>query len=461
MKIKSMMAVALAALCFTACSKSDDNIISQEDNQELVAGEETYALFSISLAKANSTRAFHGSTSPTAEEGAVKDLTVYIYDYYTDTIEEVLTFSDENDTKTVLITTGPKKFVATSGISPYFQKGQPTGVDINNTIIGVSNEAEFTSTLTVANEFWMTSDIVEHTVVSATKEEAETTGHHNNITMKLGRAMAKIGVVYDETIDITDDETTPTTLGHMSSVEYRIKNQPDQMYLFTGQDASGVWITPYYNRNNNLWASSHAANYWHQQSWHSTAIDGSSNHVDPTYMMENSNMTARYGNATYASIKGVFSPSTWYDQAGNPATSGSWNAGDDFWRIGYVDATSGEVTGFVDNKIYDDEPDASLYANDGTEAPVKYEGGVMYYWIYLNSSLGQTYPTNTADKYSQHRNHYWDVDIQKVTGLGWNEEDGGRPDDPNPLDEQSYIHATIEILDWEEVYMPGELTGNN
>ncbi|MCD8080370.1 MAG: Mfa1 family fimbria major subunit [Bacteroides sp.] len=460
MKIKSMMAVALAALCFTACSKSDDNVVPG-DGPDLGPGEETYAMFSVSLVKANSTRAFHGSSSPTAEEGTVKNLTVYIYDYYTDAIEEVLTFTDENDTKTVLITTGPKKFVATSGMSPQFTQGQTVGVDINNTIMNIPDETYFQNNVTKDFEFWMTSDIVEHTVVSATKEEAESAGHHNNIAMKLGRAMGKIGVVYNESIVITDGvDPTPNPLGSMSGVEYRVKNQPDQMYLFTTEHSSGVWITPYYNRNNNLWLPSHAANYWYQQTWHSTAIDASQNHVEPTYMMENSNMTARYGNATYVSIKGVFSPTTWLDNAGNPVTGTPWNPGDDFWRIGYVDA-NGEVTGFVDNKIYSGEPIASLYASDGTEAPVKYENGEMYYWIYLDSSLGQAFPTNTADKYSQRRNHYWDVDITKVTGLGWNEEDGGRPEDPNPLDEQAYIHATIEILDWVEVYMPGELTGDN
>ncbi|GEM_PF-4499487 len=461
MKIKTTFVAALAALALAGCSK-DNQGIDGPDTPD-VTGEATYTTFTISITNPN-TRAFHGDLAPTPSEAAVSNLSVYIYDLATSKIEDVLTFTADGESKTTLITVGPKQFVATSGITPVYVKGQSVA-DLENRIINVANEAAFKSTLTQANSFLMASEIVNHTVVSATKEEAESANHHNNIIIKLGRAMAKIGVYYNESINITDGELSPTVLGTMSSVKYHIKNQPNQMYTFTTYGTSGVWKTPYYDRNNNMWSDSHAASYWSQTDWFTTGLTSpGGNHEDPTYMMENSNMTARHGNATYVAIQGVFSPAKWLDANGNDATSGTWNAGDDFWRIAKVELDADDnivaIKGWKDNGIYSVLPSAALY-DDTQEAPIKYDGGLMYYYIYLDSSLGNTPPTTTADKYSQHRNQYWDVEITKVTGLGWNEEDGGRPENPEPLDNDSYIHATIQVMKWEGVYMPGELEGKN
>ncbi|MCC8019196.1 MAG: Mfa1 family fimbria major subunit [Rikenellaceae bacterium] len=455
MNFRSTLVAALAVLTLAACSKSGDKDIDLDPDETTpeATGEQTYTTFTISIANANS-RAFHGDTAPTTEEGTVSTIDLYIYDVATQTIEDVLNFTPSVLSQTALITTGPKIFAATANMTPVWTKGM-TAANFESYIVNIADEVAFNDTLTVDNSFWMASELLSHTVVSATKNEAETPNHHNNITIKLGRSVAKVGVYYDEDIEVTDGNATgATVLGTMSDVEYRIKNQPDQMYLFTTYDASGVWRTPYFDRNNSIWADVHANNYWAQADWSKTGLDGSYNHEEPTYMMENSNMTARYGNATYASIKGVFSPTVWYDANGALVTSGTWNPGDDFWRIGTVDSNGDLVNWAADNKLYSGDPVIQLGAN---EAAFKYDGGLMYYWIYLDSSLGNTPPTTTADKYSQHRNQYWDIEITKVTSLGWNEEDGGRPENPEPLDPDAYIHVTIQVLNWEGVYMPGEL----
>lgn len=422
MKLSKMLIAALAVFTLASCSK--------DANEGLVPdtkGEKTFA--TITLSQAAVTKA--ASEAPTTQEGAVKSATLYIFNS-TQQLEKIVTFDADTKTKVIEVTTGVHYFYAAVNIPA----GNLTGIAENSTTIAAfekklmgtfSNINDLTSATT---GFWMTnvSKAPAVTLVVATETEA-TNGDKNDITISVGRAVAKVNV-----------EFAPLSqpAGKLSSVEYKSAGIANAMYLMPNYEG-GILKTPYY-------AESWEAGKYFMSDKGYQAANGTPANAD--YVMENSHAQPQQGSATYVVISGVFTPdqSCWRNGAdgtlvGTPATTGS-----DFWRIANHegDPATTNIIGWEPD-YYSSDP-TSRMTDAAKQSVVKYTAGKTYYAIWLAKS---DIPTSDPARFTVKRNSYYYVTINSVVGAGSNAEEGVITEPTDPIvTTPTWIKATIQVLDW-------------
>lgn len=433
MNFKSLMlGVAAVAVAFTSCSKSEEN-----GTTTTAAGVQTTAKIIVTQTN-NGTRAHNGSMTPTDEEKTINSVTMYVFGS-TKVLEDIVTLDIASDNlsaeKVCELTTGNHYFYAVVNVPADklagITKSVTTTGEFEKTIFELTSLEEAADV--TGSNFWMTNLSIPtpENLVVATKEQAE--GGVNNITINVGRAVAKVGM---------DFIPNQQFAGELSNVTYRVRQNPDQMYSVPFFNAAGLVQTPYFE-------DATVGGYLDSSSDFKTAGDATTPCTDITYAIENSNEIPRQGNASYVSIKGKFTPEKVF--AADGTTDGILATDGTFWRIASYDGDPATATfiGF-ESKYYSEAPAPDQF-NAATQAVLKYEEGICYYalWIADNSK------TKPNQKYVVKRNNYYWINVVSVNGAGWNDEDGVITDPTEELDKETWLKATIDIVDWSPIEQNG------
>lgn len=429
MKLKTILLSALAALTLASCSKDSDNGVGTVNN-----GTPTVMKITVNHSEAT-TRA----TPPEAVEKTIEHVNLYIFDA-TNVLEAEVAFDANATSKIFPITTGDKNIYALVNMAnqlPVVTEGATTLAELKNQTSSALVEIDPVST---ANKFWMTTvdDSNKANLVKATTEEV-TGGTKNNINIKVGRASSKVGVEFSA----IDPSQQPAS-GKLTDVRYKMHNNPKQMYLIPSFDNSGYYKTPFYNA-----ATVDGSKYFHDAAG-AYKVTGmtSGKYTEPSYVMENSNMTPKEGNSTFIMVRGIYkfnSDFMGYDSNGeNPMAMDQYTT---FWRA------YNTTTKTYGGKIYYQIPTQTAMDEEGVfNKAAEYEDGKTYYGMWLKN--------NDADEknlYTVKRNTFWHVDITSVSDIGsfTDGEEGSVVDPERPLGTPTEMKATIVVLDWEDINQSG------
>lgn len=449
MKTKfTFLALMLCAALMVSCSKDNDS--GNTPNDDITTGEPTYMTLNLKVLGANATKAMANLTATTAE-AAVNDVRIYVFNKRnTNYILEAEVDFDNSDAstfkKTFQITTGQKiihALVNMSGVYPSATIGTTSLDQFKESTLSLGSAI---TTAATDNAFWMTTlEDVNQTIVIATQAEAEA-GTYNNVTLSVGRAVAKIGV------DLDPDTVDQPTDGLLSDVTYKVVNNPNAMYALKVFNAAGYQLTPYYL----LSYLTKGTDSFENGIYLPTTKDDGGYHAAPSYMVENSHDVPTYGNSNVVMIKGTFRPNLLYNADGTtyfdittPAglnnleteLTTTWDG--TFWRI-YDSSTN-----LYGSKFYYETP---VIVSPNDEA-IKYAEGTAYYGLWLENSTKST----SVERYTVSRNQYWNVTITTIAGCGSNSEEGviDEPGKEEPIKENTYMTGLIKVLDWEEVTQQG------
>lgn len=219
----------------------------------------------------------------------------------------------------------------------------------------------------------------------------------NGFSMTIGKAFAKVSVAIPKT---SQNRT-------LSEVEWRIINDPKHTYMlpniFKGQvhtphyeaDPPGdfeeyeEYFEKYFNPNSHISQTVTATTHFKWQ----TATTKTSDNKNHAYCFENGNKTVLQGNSTMVLVRGKYTPVQWLnpdDSPGNETQDGA------FWRIK-------NENGIYLPGYYNAEPGVG-----SSQETVKYEGGITYYPIWLE----------TDGRYMVERNHFYKIAITEVLSAG-------------------------------------------
>lgn len=395
--------------------------------------KKTFAQIELTLSQANATRAsFEQGVVGLATENYISDVRLYMFNSV-GVLEAVEDFDPNQTLRTFQATTGSKSFVALVNMGANLPAHTLNSTSLTNFLEQVEAIADL-SDIAADNAFWMSNS----TPVAATLAEWDgTTGTvptANDVRISVARMVAKIGVEFAPSTQIGGGKLEPST------VEYKINNNPASTRLFSKRDAAGFLVTPFYDQT---YAS---GNYWpevdadYKTTSVGTITTGEFDATSVGYMLENSNIDPVGGNATYAVIRGQWVPDELLDQDGlYPLnTNPSINNGT-FWRIK-------NAAGDYYPEFYYELPVSVLVSGD---TPVEYTNGIAYYALYINDTEKSL---AAEDKYVIERNTQWAVTITSVSGCGDSSEGElpGIVDPTDPLDVDSYIQASISVVDWVE-----------
>lgn len=432
------------SVALTLASCSNKEIPGVENGDDLIAGLPTMARIAVSQSGTGNTRA-GGTETATDAEKTLGAVTVYVFSE--GTLTDIQTIASGQNSVTFNTTTGRKQLFAVGNIPAE----RLAGVKVENNmslqevkkqILDVASIAD----LATDNAFWITNfnEAPVVTVRAASQADAGTT---NNFTINIGRACAKVNLALDA--------HAVQNGGTLTDIKYRVRNNPKRMYLLPtflpGNDQQ--LITPYYDFAWNTTGADTGTGAM------GTTVDAGSyfgngdatpptftNVNTPEYMMENSNATVLRGKATYLSITGKWVPNT--DQLknadGTPATALT-EADGSFWRIAQVE-NKGQANEKIiawEDGIFIATPTVSN-ADDTSHKTVKFTGGICYYGMWIADNTQNI----SSRKYSVWRNRYYKVNITDVKGPGVNTEDGVVPDPTDPVEQDAYMQATIQVNDW-------------
>lgn len=447
MKLRSIFVAALAAMTFVSCS--NDKTEEPGGGVTTPTGAET--VMKLSLKRAQATKAHYGDLNVDAAKGEdlIKAVRVYIFNDM-NVLEEWVDFAANEDEKTFIITTGPKTFHASVNMASAAlftpTKAMPLS-EVKAKELANSDIAKVTDILADGTNagFWMSTlaDDQTETIEAATKDEVEGAAQKNNVEIEVGRAMAKVGVYYDPA-------TASQTGGTLTSVKYKMHNNPVKTMVLPSFNTAGHRVTPFYS------ASYAAANYFNNTTYLSTELTGGK-HTAPSYITENSNKVPAKGNSTFAMIEGVYTPTDNLVNAdGTDYTGAALTPGADFWRIANYQDLGLPTEKFLNYEtgIYVAQP-AAGQVNPASQKALKYDGGKSYYGIWLKNDAISNADLKTVEKHTIARNSYWSVTITSVSGPGSNEEGGVVIDPEIPIDEDTYMQATMSVVDWDEVSHSG------
>jgi len=223
----------------------------------------------------------------------------------------------------------------------------------------------------------------------------------NGISMDIGKSFAKISLAY----------VPGQTKGTLEQVQYRIANDPKRMYMLPNIFNAQVH-TPHYNAHPDDYASfddyfrehfnsfsavlknneevSDDADEANDFRWRAASTP---ENTTSAYCMENGNQTPLQGNSTMILVKATYVPEEWLNPDGTPGNKSNDNT---FWR---VKNSAGEyLPGYYNSKP----------VIRSTQTAVKYQNGITYYPIWLQ----------TDGKYMVARNHYYKIAITEVINAG-------------------------------------------
>lgn len=280
-----------------------------------------------------------------------------------------------------------------------------------------------------AESFLMTNFDNSGANVVLTEVKTEEEAKAAPVTIKIGRAVAKVKVTNNTPEEGTDLEN----VGNVKLTGYKALNMPKKMFavqMFT----SGALKTPYY------FVAQDYANYFNATSF--VGFDNIS------YMVENSTApTAQYGKASYAHVEATFIPEEGVLDA-NGENLTPYVEGGDIWCI--VDA----IGNTIDNRFFSEKPSGQVQNEYPEHSFIRhYKGGKMYYSVLISDDAVQGAP-----KYDVRRNYYYHIQIGKITKLGYSNPElpNDEPTEPtDPIDtEETYVGVKIEVAEWMYVENP-------
>jgi hypothetical protein len=326
------------------------------------------------------------------------------------------------------------------------------------------------------NKFFMTNFGDEELVKTfeATTEENLTA---NDFTVELGRAVAKVSMAFITTDSESKNNVIQPTNGTLTTVSYKVMNNPDKMYVAQHFDGA-VYKTPYHD---NLIKEEQGVANWGAANYIETAyVSASSNLATPTshiYVPENTNAsTVKEGERTVLMIKGVFIAKEAYDGEGNLVEDYE-EASKDLYRI--YDAKTGQDIDkfYTTDELAMSEVRTALSLLSGQDDPVAYdatdedadepgeydyilyfwEDGICYYRLPLENVKDGKPELGNPLRYNVRRNDWFNVNIDSVSDIGGTSEEEITPDPWTPVDGPVKINATITVSNWTPVTQQGNI----
>lgn len=434
MKMKLFWAASLAVATLASCSQ-DENL-----NGEAVSGVPTLAKVEF-VQVANTMAAPPSAAAATADESKLSSVCVYIFDAQTKTLVTQQVFnaaSIATGAETFMTTSGERIFYAVANLGNYSQYAPGTFL---STIQSEELDIAAISAATTPNNFWMTSlTEVRQTLnpgITQTVASSGTTAADNCVKIQIGRATAKVSCDF-----MAPNTITAQPNGELTNVMYRVKQLPIKMYRLPYSAVAGVnWTTPFYAENSPVATnySQRALSAANRADFKAAGVVG--NQCDnPFYAVENKNDSARHGNTTYLAVSGTYTPRVTLKADGTTPMPGS--TGSTFYRV-RAPQNGPFMPNYYRESMTQTQIDAIL---PGGEL-IEYTNGISYYRVWLKDDS----QSRTNEKYSVKRNnHYW-VTINTVADAGENEEGGIDPKDPDrkdPIEVETYMKATIEVINW-------------
>lgn len=425
MKMRNYFKSALLASAFIVgfASCSNDDEIGGAD-----LGDAVQTMVQVAITQSGP--ATYATEGATPDESKVMSVTLYIFNK--NKVLEAVENLQTSLTKSFKLTTGMHYFYAAlntpSGLLA--ANAVTIGMPMNAFEKVITGEITYGKLTNLTTGFFMTNVDKEPVAKDLIKTTDPTA---NPVTIKVGRAVAKVNAAFAPLSETGGGKLDPTT------VRYKIRNNPKKMFFMPVYEAD-VLKTPFFGDVTPVPAD----NYFHMTSYSSALTSAFGNTA--LYTIENSNEIPREGNSTHLMIQGKFVPEKSYNKSGAGEKVGA-AANGDFWRI----KVGGKNGVFSDKFYFEDPTNAAAAAGD---AVYKYATGLSYYalWVADNSQ------TNATAKYTVKRNNFYKVTITSVSGPGGNAEggDNGAIVDPDEeLDAETQIKATIEILPWNVIDQSG------
>lgn len=502
-------------LLLGSCTKDVDNPNSPGGGGEggVVEGIPTYATVSLSQRTGAGTYAdageyVNGNSQATAAEKKINDAAVLVFNN-NDVLENFVKFEKadidaEPYAKTFATTTGKKRLYALANIGDdNYQKieaifnGQ-TAADkklsnVCKVIQEITTIADAADNTLDQENFWMSNvyklgATIEDQVTVLEKSQGDVVGGTdettNNFTVYIGRMVSKVTPTFADNLVINSGDGTIEIKDEHDAVvaEYRVRNNPTRFYTFPVYEGVQL-VSPYYDKAYNpIDGTGVYPDALGAADFFDNGYDDGGNHTfvkiaTDSYLTENSPQEAKRHKVTFLSIKAKWTPNenalylnTDGTVAGDLSGTIAGNQGT-FYRVqkwqggkivGYcpgiyaqtparwtdVGGTPGNGVGALDTAVAD--RNAAKASADACYLIVKYDQGMAYWAYWMRSRLDGT----IAEKYALKRNNHYKVNIISVDGVGEPTEDDNLDKDED-LEADTYMKATIEVLNWNVVDIEG------
>lgn len=502
-------------LLLGSCTKDVDNPNSPGGGGEggVVEGIPTYATVSLSQRTGAGTYAdageyVNGNSQATAAEKKINDAAVLVFNN-NDVLENFVKFENadidaEPYAKTFATTTGKKRLYALANIGDdNYQKieaifnGQ-TAADkklsnVCKVIQEITTIADAADNTLDQENFWMSNvyklgATIEDQVTVLEKSQGDVVGGTdettNNFTVYIGRMVSKVTPTFADNLVINSGDGTIEIKDEHDAVvaEYRVRNNPTRFYTFPVYEGVQL-VSPYYDKAYNpIDGTGVYPDALGAADFFDNGYDDGGNHTfvkiaTDSYLTENSPQEAKRHKVTFLSIKAKWTPNenalylnTDGTVAGDLSGTIAGNQGT-FYRVqkwqdgkivGYcpgiyaqtparwtdVGGTPGNGVGALDTAVAD--RNAAKASTDACYLIVKYDQGMAYWAYWMRSRLDGT----IAEKYALKRNNHYKVNIISVDGVGEPTEDDNLDKDED-LEADTYMKATIEVLNWNVVDIEG------
>lgn len=502
-------------LLLGSCTKDVDNPNSPGGGGEggVVEGIPTYATVSLSQRTGAGTYAdagdyVNGNSQATAAEKKINDAAVLVFNN-NDVLENFVKFENadidaEPYAKTFATTTGKKRLYALANIGDdNYQKieaifnGQ-TAADkklsnVCKVIQEITTIADAADNTLGQENFWMSNvyklgATIEDQVTVLEKSQGDVVGGTdettNNFTVYIGRMVSKVTPTFADNLVINSGDGTIEIKDELDAVvaEYRVRNNPTRFYTFPVYEGVQL-VSPYYDKAYNpIDGTGVYPDALGAADFFDNGYDDGGNHTfvkiaTDSYLTENSPQEAKRHKVTFLSIKAKWTPNenalylnTDGTVAGDLSGTIAGNQGT-FYRV--QKWQGGKIVGYCPG-IYAETPTrwTDVGGTPGNTAPqetpavadrnaakasadpcyliVKYDQGMAYWAYWMRSRLDGT----IAEKYALKRNNHYKVNIISVDGVGEPTEDDNLDKDED-LEADTYMKATIEVLNWNVVDIEG------
>lgn len=482
-----------AALTMGMSSCSNDDSTTGGGLGDGMRGEPTTMNIIAKQAGAIGTYAF--TPTPTGDEAVIVTADTYIFDGagVLEVVQNMTVAGGQASASGVTITTGPKTFfivanapaaLAAQLVAPAITPGDPAALNKAAFEKLLANGAtSVTSMSTIAVPTASSGTGFFMTAPEGGKQQTLNPGASNSVSMKIGRAFSKANLEFPAASVVYEASLG----GTLTNVTYLVRNIKDN--TFNQAVYNGLQLESY---NYNKWAAGPtpplaASDFFieggtlnpstpgfpatPQHFATSTDADG----TKPLYAMENANSEPLYGTATFTQIGGVWVLDVTTDVHGDDnAVLGQGNGfltGGDFYRIVEFDdapASATKVLREISNKYYAASPlaatvlaetalfDAANPANPAVPANVgilKYEGGKVYYSVYLTNPAAVSAPV--SETFMVERNKYYYVTVKSINRLGSNTAEITNPGEE--ITTSVDLSANIEVGDWADASSNADL----
>ncbi len=497
MKKTILLCVAFLSLVFYSCSK-DEGIGDDNGTGGDGISEKTYASFNFKFQPAGSLRSLNpeddgGVGQNDIDASKVGNARLIIFNASTKALEYNQEVNLTANKTTVLVTSGNKKIFVLLNMkdrAPFasslssqsmtldqflaltYNAGTPgtfaapsSGFSLSGMVLlDVSNQIGFPMSNSSKLTYTLAANVDEQTAQGGSAS-ATGTSPTNSFEISVDYLLAKVGLICSDAILETDDAI-------MTRPSYAIRNIAKETYFvqrYAGSEVASV----YYHLFDGSTVQSEYDSYYDYSSAASVPVTNGTGQKY-VYTAENTNRSLRKGSATYAAITLNYQPKKTYTAPVYNALTGKVNLG--------ASSQTAPNTTFVVSKVqdiaeipegtyfnsvqtlkkavfiatYQREPvsgtdDALLDAVVSEGQYAEYENGVSWYRLNIGEGSG----TNTV--YGVERGKIYTATINAITGPGVPTEEDLITGPEEPLDEKTYVSATIKVKGWVPVSQGGIL----